>query len=127
MNKMFLMLLVTMTSFKVYAQCDLQITAQKMTDLMAFYGEDKQAIIARMDDDKPGIQYHEFIIPVTKSVILRTEMNSSKTIVVFYFQDGVAVTSSKDNSWRRAHYVLTFPDKKSAKKFIELYKACASK
>lgn len=119
------MLLISIAHVSICAQCDMQITAQKMTDLMLPGDADKQVFIANLRDGKPVIQCNEFIIPVTKCVILKAEMNNTKFFVVFYFQKGVAVTSTKDNSWRRAHYELPFPNKKSAKKFIALYKNCS--
>jgi hypothetical protein len=78
----------------------------------------------RLADDGKSLIVGEFVIPVSTNTHVKTAKRRA-TWVEFSLQQGTAITSTNDPSWRRASFSLEFKSREAAKKFLAAFQRAA--
>ncbi len=104
------------------AQKDTSTLSKEMKALISVLEGQDNVSIDLLNNGKYYLNYGAYLVPFTNSVLLRTETENDYELVEFYFQNNEFVSKTEDLSWKRAYFKIKFPDKKKARKFIELYK-----
>lgn len=121
MKKLVALLLTTAVSFCLLAQ------QENSSDLVHVT---KQGLIESQEvtyHSAPAVlQVDHYLIPISSNTQVKYRKEKGNHLVWFSLQKGTAVTSTKDEQWRRASFQLTFKSKQAALNFIRLFEeACA--
>lgn len=120
MHKVLMILLSAAIGSHTFSQSKASEILEKMNQLRLTESADGK--ISFQFDEKSGkLILNDLEIPVTDEVILKKEEDGSDYKVIFFFQNGKAVTKVNEPSWRRAHFELLLVRKKDAQAFITLY------
>lgn len=99
-----------------------QTDASIINKIMYFIPDSTHKYV-KYDSVQKLLEINGTVIPVTESVILKSESDTNgKCYVAFYFQGGIGVSKVDDSTYKRAYHRLDVKGKNDAKEVIALYK-----
>lgn len=120
----FVLMLLSFSHF-IKAQSAVEGVFAEISTLLKSQTTYKEAPFVAYNTIGKELQINDYLLPVKKDVQLVSDTKKEKdkplALVRFYYQKGLAVTSVKDKTYRKAYFELNFANEKDAGEFIRLF------